>query len=491
MARHPSSSIRKRLLWLSVLAASTSLVLACAAFVAYDVITFRDTMVRNLRSYADIIASSSSAAVLFQDPRSATETLAAVRAEPHILFAEIRTPDGRSFARYLRPDLEGKRPSSAPLGPGEGYRFERDRLILGRPIVSEKSAIAELQLHSDLRARSARTNRFLIISAGILAVSVGFCLLIAHRLQQGIAADIGTLVDAARHVSEDRNFSIRVGRDVGEGEIGLLAKTFDEMLAQIERQDAELRQAVKARDEFLSIASHELKTPLTPLQLQVESLQNVARRQPDAAAAARLVNGLQMADRQVSRLTSLINNLLDISRITSHRLKLDYEVLDLTALVREVAGRFQQELARAGCTLTVHGEAPVSGTWDRMRLEQVVGNFLSNAVKYGAGKPVEVWVEGNTDTATVRVRDHGIGIAPGDQARIFERFERAVSEQSYGGFGLGLWIVRQIIDAMGGKVSVESTLGEGATFSVTLPTRKIGNATYERRQKAETPGSER
>ena len=490
MPRHPSSSIRKRLLWLSVTAASTSLLLACAAFVAYDLITFRETMVRNLRSYADIIASSSAAAVLFQDPRSATETLAAVRAEPHILFAEIRTPDGRSFARYHHPELGGKAPSSAPLAPGEDHRFERDRLILSRPILSERATIAHLQLHSDLRARAARTNRFLLISAGILAVSLAVCLLIAHRLQQGISAAIGTLVDAARHVSEDKNYSIRVGPDVGAGEIGLLAKTFDEMLAQIERQDAELRQAVKARDEFLSIASHELKTPLTPLQLQVESLQNVARRQPEGAGATRLLNGLQMADRQVGRLTSLINNLLDISRITSHRLKLDYEVLDLTAVVREVAGRFQEELARAGCTLTIHADAPVSGTWDRMRLEQVVSNFLANAAKYGAGKPVEVWVEGNTDSATVRVRDHGIGIAPGDQARIFERFERAVSEQSYGGFGLGLWIVRQIVDAMGGKVSVESKLGEGATFSVTLPTRKIGNVTYERRVKSQTVGSD-
>jgi signal transduction histidine kinase len=183
----------------------------------------------------------------------------------------------------------------------------------------------------------------------------------------------------------------------------------------------------------------------------------------------KLASAVEMMDRQVSRLTNLVSNLLDISRITSQRLQLDRENVDLTALVREVLGRFQQELARAGCPVAIQAADGVTGLWDKSRLDQVITNLLANAMKYGAGKPIEIDVEAQDGVARLRVRDHGIGIAPEDQARIFGRFERAVSVHSYGGFGLGLWIAAQIVDAAGGKISVNSTPGDGATFLVELP----------------------
>ncbi|MEK6607976.1 MAG: hybrid sensor histidine kinase/response regulator [Myxococcota bacterium] len=231
----------------------------------------------------------------------------------------------------------------------------------------------------------------------------------------------------------------------------------------------EAQEAVRVRDEFLSIASHELKTPLTPLQLHVQGLLHLVKGEPTGALTEKLESRLIVADRQVTRLAKLVDNLLDISRISAGRIDLDLEAVELVSLARNVTVRFQQEMTQAGCTLGFHAAGPVIGRWDPIRVEQIVTNLLSNAVKYGAGKPIDVTVEGDDRVGRIVVRDHGIGIAPESQARIFERFERAVSERHYGGFGLGLWIVRKIVDAFGGTIRVESAPGRGATFTVELP----------------------
>ena len=231
----------------------------------------------------------------------------------------------------------------------------------------------------------------------------------------------------------------------------------------------EAREAVRARDEFLSIASHELKTPLTTLQLQIQGLARKLKSSPEDPVFQGLAARVGTSERQVERLTGLINNLLDISRITAGRLELDLEPLDLSAVAREAAARFRDDLARAGCALEIRADGACHGEWDRLRLEQVVMNLLSNAAKYGAGRPIEIEVDGGETTARFSIRDHGIGIPAEHQSRIFERFERAVSDRHYGGLGLGLWIVRQIVDAFGGPIEVESRVGEGSTFTVLLP----------------------
>ena len=233
----------------------------------------------------------------------------------------------------------------------------------------------------------------------------------------------------------------------------------------------EAREAVGARDDFLSIASHELKTPVTTLQLQIQSLLRRAEVDPSHAAQA-AVERLAAADRQVIRLTKLINELLDISRITGKGLELELEPLDLSAVVRDVVARNDEELKRARCEIRLELDPSPSGDWDRMRVEQVVTNLLSNAIKYGAGRPIEIRVDGDENIARLTVRDRGIGIPPDHQARIFERFERAVSTSDYGGFGLGLWIVRQIVEAHGGQIHVTSTPGQGSAFTVELPRQR-------------------
>jgi signal transduction histidine kinase len=231
----------------------------------------------------------------------------------------------------------------------------------------------------------------------------------------------------------------------------------------------ERRHAIGLRDSLISLASHELRTPLTSLQLRVQLLARNARE--ETLSKERFTRDAAGAEEQVRRMARLVDDLLDISRIMSGRLRLDVEEVDLTAFVREVIDRYpdpQRELVG----LTVEGE-PIVGHWDRMRIDQIVSNLLSNAIKYGENNPIEIGVGREADRARIVVRDHGVGIAAGDLPRIFERFERAAARH-VGGFGLGLWIVRQVVDALGGTIAVESRLGWGSVFIVELPLEPRG-----------------
>jgi len=228
--------------------------------------------------------------------------------------------------------------------------------------------------------------------------------------------------------------------------------------------------AVVARDEFLSIASHELRTPLTALRLALENMRRVSGRETAGSPSPQIERVLSAAERAGQRLENLVEALLDVSRIHMGRLELDVAPVDLAEVVGEALSELTDELAQSGSTATAEGEATV-GQWDRLRLGQVVTNLLSNAVKYGAAKPIEVRWGLRGGRAWLTVRDHGIGIDEGDQRHIFERFERAVSSQNYGGLGLGLYIVKRILEAHGGSVTVASTPGEGAAFTVDLPLR--------------------
>jgi len=227
-------------------------------------------------------------------------------------------------------------------------------------------------------------------------------------------------------------------------------------------------EAVRLRDDFLSVAGHELKTPLSALRLQLQMLGRLTRERSGPEALAPRV---ARAERTSERLGALVDELLDAGRLTAGRLRLEREEVDLAQLARDAVGRMADALRGGGCEVRLSADASAVGRWDRVRLEQVLGNLLSNAVKYGRGRPVELRVEAGAREEDVRlvVRDEGIGIAPVDQPRIFERFERAVTDRQFKGLGLGLWISREIIDAHGGSIHVHSALGEGATFTVELP----------------------
>ncbi|HEX5751485.1 MAG TPA: ATP-binding protein [Archangium sp.] len=236
--------------------------------------------------------------------------------------------------------------------------------------------------------------------------------------------------------------------------------------ARLYRQSQE---AVRLREDFLSVASHELHTPLTPLRLHLQTLQRALAASGDGVGTGRLMPKVDKALAQVRRLSQLVDDLLDVSRLTSGRLRLRLEPVDLVELTRDLAERFSEQARAAGCTLRVTTEGPTTGQWDRMRLEQVLTNLITNALKYGVDHPVELHVSSAGGRARWSIRDHGIGIAPEDLERIFGRFERAVSTRQYGGLGLGLYISREIARAFGGDIHVESQPGAGAVFTLELP----------------------
>jgi signal transduction histidine kinase/PAS domain-containing protein len=229
--------------------------------------------------------------------------------------------------------------------------------------------------------------------------------------------------------------------------------------------------SVRLRDEFISIASHELKTPLTSMQLQISGIRRAAEN-PAQLDPAKLARRVDVIDRQVERLVELVDGLLDVSRASAGQLRLNLEQVDLAHVIAEVVERFSDQLITAGCKLTVNVEGPIIGRWDRLRLDDVVTNLLGNAMKYGAGMPIELSAAVAAGTATIRVQDFGIGIPPVDQERIFQQFARAVSHDHYGGFGLGLWIVQVLVQAMGGSIGVESAVGKGSIFTAKLPLKR-------------------
>ena len=265
-----------------------------------------------------------------------------------------------------------------------------------------------------------------------------------------------------------------------DGVIFFAFEVTDQVVARLKVEDehraaeaakTQAEAAVRARDDFLSIASHELRTPLTSLCLQADGALRALRREGAEASVATTLTKVEKIRVQARRLEVLVQGLLDVTRLAAGRLDLHLEEVDLGEVARDVCERLRDQAERSGSAVGLRVHGAVKGRWDAMRLDQVLTNLLSNAIKYGQGRPIAVEIEPSAagDVVSVRVRDHGLGIAPEHQARIFERFERVVPDRHLGGIGLGLWIARQFIEIMGGTISVASTINEGSTFSVTLP----------------------
>jgi len=252
---------------------------------------------------------------------------------------------------------------------------------------------------------------------------------------------------------------------------GLLMLHEDLQYAQ-QRQSVlldELRLAVRVRDEFLSVASHELRTPLTTLGLQIDGLAHTLPALVSGPQTEKVARRLELTRRQIDRLAALVATLVDVSRITSGKLQLTKEHADLVDVVRTVAERLGDDAQRSGSSLSIDANGPVWGDFDVSRVDQVLTNLVANAIRYGRGQPIAIGVDGKNANARLCVADKGIGIAPEHQARIFQQFERAAPSTNYGGLGLGLWISAQLVDAMGGTISVRSDVDVGSTFTVALP----------------------
>lgn len=250
---------------------------------------------------------------------------------------------------------------------------------------------------------------------------------------------------------------------------------------RVQERTEELREALRSRDEFLSIASHELKTPLTSLLLQLQLLgrhvsEIIAPTGKTSPDPEKLLHAVRIAERQSKKLAALVDELLDLTRIRAGKLSLSLEEIQLGSLVQETVERQKDAASRTGSEISVSVDPEAKGEWDRMRLEQVITNLLSNALKYGNGKPVSVTVgrDAQRKLAILRVADQGMGISQELKAKVFEPYERVMGKgrENISGLGLGLYITRQIVEAHGGTIDFESKLNDGSVFTVTLPLGK-------------------
>jgi signal transduction histidine kinase len=243
-------------------------------------------------------------------------------------------------------------------------------------------------------------------------------------------------------------------------------------LTEHKQAEEALKEAVRARDEFISICSHELKTPVTSMKLQFQMLdRQLHKDDPKVLSRESIEKRAQETLRQLDRMIQLIEEMLDVSRIAKGKLQINPEALDLRDFVREVIGRFKEQFESLGITVESSNDSSrpmIMG--DRYRLEQVLSNLLTNAMKYGGGQRVQISVATVDQMARLSVRDHGIGIAKEDLDRVFDRFERAVSATNISGLGLGLYISREIVESHQGRIWAESELGKGSLFLVELPT---------------------
>ncbi len=231
------------------------------------------------------------------------------------------------------------------------------------------------------------------------------------------------------------------------------------------------RELARTREEFFAVALHELRTPLTSMGLQLHALKRWAARATQPVQPSELQQRLVEVEQGMARLNRLSDYLLDISRMREGRIVLERQKCDVCEVAKGVVERIADERRELGIQLTFEGSGQMDGQWDRARLEQIVSNLVTNAVKYGGGKPVVVTCNADEGQATLTVRDQGPGISPEDQELLFHRFFRGRRSDA-DGFGLGLWIVQQLVSLHEGKVSVKSELGKGSTFTVVLP-RKV------------------
>jgi len=490
-----------------MLVSGAALLTACVAFVGYDLATFRAIEVRNLSTQAQMAASNSVSALLFDDPRAAQNTLLALKSATNITSAGIYRSDGRSFAAYRRD--QGRQVPALPLvppGATEAYRFEGNQVVLVRSIMSEGKPVGIVYMQSDSQVLNARLKRYAGISAIVLVASLLAALLVSSVFRRAVAEPIVHLANTARAVSRDRNYSVRATPSGSGGELTVLVDAFNEMLVQIQERDGalqegrdklerrvqertaeleaakkeleeysysilhakeELERASKFKDQFLSTMSHELRTPLNAI-LGFSDLLPDERYGPLNDRQRRYVTHIHTSGQH---LLSLINDILDLSKIEAGRLELAFESVRLEATFAEVLGTLQPLADKKSQTLTRQVESSLCVRADPTRFKQILMNLIGNAIKFTpeSGR-IELAARSMDGQVRVEVRDSGPGIPLEDQQRIFEAFyRRAESGKAVEGTGLGLAITERLVHMHGSQLGVDSQPGQGTCFHFSLP----------------------
>ncbi|MEO6462672.1 MAG: ATP-binding protein [Candidatus Eisenbacteria bacterium] len=478
-------SIRLKVTFLVLATVLAALLCTGTILVLYDLRQHRESWVSDLVTQAEIVGRASAPAIAFQDTLTAQQNLALLSVRPHIEHAAIYGADGQRFATYARKGID---PADIPQKPiADGYRTSGDRIVVQYPIRDSDERLGSIYLRAQDDVL-ARLGSYLATVGLVLVISLLVALALSSLLQNAVTRPILAIAETAQRVRTERNFSLRANKTTDD-ETGELVNAFNSMLGEVGqrtaaleesnralqremtvRQDAEraLRDANKRKDEFLATLAHELRNPLAPIRNAVHYISARGATDPEAQKLIPII------DRQVRHMVRLIDDLMDISRITRDKLELRIAEFRLDEFMKEVVDACRHALADAGHTILVHPVPPdVRLKADRARLDQIVGNLLNNAIKY---TPTAGHIELSARVAgrnlILLIQDDGIGIPPGQLEQIFEPFsqlDRSL-EKSTGGLGIGLALSRRLVQLHHGTVTVESGgQGKGTTFRVTLP----------------------
>ena len=468
--------IRRKLTTIILATSGVVLLLTCAAFLSYEVFTFRQTSVRQLSTVGEIIAANSTGALAFDNADDATQVLAALQAERHIVAAALYDKAGKLFSRYPATAPLDAFPAAAPRAGG--YRIADGYLVGLTSVVQTKGSqqLGTLYLKSDLGEIYERLRLYAGIAVLVMAVSFLVAYLLSRTLQRQISRPVLDLAETARAVSDRRDYSVRAINH-GSDELGLLTDAFNHMLAQIEAQNAELEKRVRERtaeleaandelEAFCSSAAHDLRTPVRAITGIADILLSSHADGLPPDVRQRLG---QIRDGS-SQMSQLITDLLAFSRLG--RQALARQTVDLGRLCGEVFDSLEDERKNRRVELRLGSLPPAHG--DPALLRVVFVNLLANALKYSRPRNpavIEIGVTQQPDepTPVFFVRDNGVGFDLQNADKLFGLFKRLHHAHEFEGTGVGLATVRRIVERHGGRIWAEAAPDAGATFYFTLP----------------------
>jgi len=478
-------SLRRKVMIVVLATTCVALMLSATALLIYELRTYQKSWIDDLETQARIIAHASGPALTFDDPKAVAENLSLLQLRPRITAAAVYRANGEVFSSYMRPDAqEPAIPSHAGMA---GVIVAGDRIELFQPVRENAQIVGTVYLRSHYNILGRLLDYVLILIA-VMATSLLVAALVSRRLQSSITEPILQVAQVARNVLARRDFSLRAPK-TSEDEVGTLVDAFNNMLEEVgkrtealeqsnnhlsvemaERRKAEeaLRAAARTKDQFLATLAHELRNPLAPITNAVEILRRAGHANPSHGRA------LEIMSRQVRQMVRLIDDLLDISRITTGKVLLDMGRVDLIAALNSAVEISMPGIEARGHRLALDiPPAPVFVQGDATRLAQVFANLLNNASKYtDPGGQIAVSLEQTPADLIVRVVDNGVGIAPDKQDTIFDMFVQVDQslERGNNGLGVGLTLARQLVELHGGSITVRSDgLARGAEFMVRLP----------------------